>query len=60
VAAERHGAAIMLSCSDSDAALRVLLATYPQAADIEVRGAGLDEAFLELTGAASTDREETR
>ena len=60
VAAERHGAAIMLSCSDSDAALRALLAVYPQAADIEVRGAGLDEAFLELTGAASTHREETR
>ncbi|MGH9123630.1 MAG: ABC transporter ATP-binding protein [Acidimicrobiales bacterium] len=48
--AERHGDAIVLSCSDSDHALRALLAAYPAARDIEVRGAGLEEAFLELTG----------
>ena len=47
---ERHGEAIVLTCSDSDAALRELLAGYPQARDIEVRGAGLEEAFLQLTG----------
>ena len=47
--AERHGDAMMLACFDSDAALRELLARFPQARDIEVRGAGLEEAFLQLT-----------
>jgi ABC-2 type transport system ATP-binding protein len=47
--ADRHGEAIVLSCRDSDAALRALLPAYPQALDIEVMGAGLEEAFLELT-----------
>jgi ABC-2 type transport system ATP-binding protein len=56
ITAERHGEAVLLTCSDSDSALRALLAAYPQAADIEVRGAGLEEAFLELT---ATEREET-
>jgi ABC-2 type transport system ATP-binding protein len=46
--ADRHGEAIVLSCRDSDAALRAFLAAYPAAHDIEVRGAGLEEAFLEL------------
>ena len=39
----------MLSCANSDLALRELLRRYPDAQDIEVRGAGLEEAFLELT-----------
>jgi ABC-2 type transport system ATP-binding protein len=47
--ADRHGEAITLACSDSDAALRELLASYPDARDIEVRGAGLEEAFVQLT-----------
>lgn len=47
---ERHGEAVTLSSADSDASLRALLAAYPQAHDIEVRGAGLEEAFLQLTG----------
>ena len=34
--------------------------TYPEAADIEVKGAGLEEAFLELTGAGSDESEEMR
>jgi ABC-2 type transport system ATP-binding protein len=51
-AVERHGEAISLTCTDSDAALRALLAQYANAVDIEVRGAGLEEAFLELTTAA--------
>ena len=46
----------MLACNDSDAALRALLERYPQARDIEVRGAGLEEAFLELTGDPDDDR----
>jgi ABC-2 type transport system ATP-binding protein len=48
--AERRGDTVVLVCSDSDAALRELLAAHPQAHDIEVRGAGLEEAFLQLTG----------
>ena len=47
---ERRGASVELSCSDSDVALRALLGAYPQARDIEVTGAGLEEAFLQLTG----------
>jgi ABC-2 type transport system ATP-binding protein len=46
---EERGESILLRCSDSDAALRLLLQQYPEARDIEVRGAGLEEAFLELT-----------
>ncbi len=47
--AERRGEAVTLSCSDSDAAIRALLASYPGLRDIEIRGAGLEEAFLRLT-----------
>jgi ABC-2 type transport system ATP-binding protein len=47
--AERRGEAISLRCSDSDAAVRALLEAYPLARDIEIMGAGLEEAFLELT-----------
>jgi ABC-2 type transport system ATP-binding protein len=53
--AQRRGDAVVLSCGDSDAALRNLLASYPAARDIEVRGAGLEEAFLELTAADSEE-----
>jgi len=48
--AERRGEAILLTCTDSDAAIRGLLAEHPQAADIEIAGAGLEQAFLQLTG----------
>ena len=47
---DRRGDAVVLSCSDSDAALRALLAACPDARDVEVRGAGLEEAFLALVG----------
>jgi len=47
---ERRGEAVTLASADSDASLRELLACFPQARDIEVRGAGLEEAFLQLTG----------
>jgi ABC-2 type transport system ATP-binding protein len=46
---ERHGEAVILRCPDSDAAIRALLERYPSARDIEITGAGLEEAFLELT-----------
>ncbi|HEY3922645.1 MAG TPA: ABC transporter ATP-binding protein [Gaiellaceae bacterium] len=49
--AERHGESIVLACSDSDAAIRALLAAFPSARDIEIRGAGLEEAFIQLTTA---------
>ena len=47
--AERRGESVALSCSDSDAAIRALVAAYPQARDLEIAGAGLEEAFLLLT-----------
>jgi ABC-2 type transport system ATP-binding protein len=52
---DRRGEAVTLACTDSDGALRALLARYPEARDIEVVGAGLEEAFLELTGDADAD-----
>jgi ABC-2 type transport system ATP-binding protein len=48
--AETRGEDVILTCSDSDAALRALLAGYPAARNIEVAGAGLEEAFVQLTG----------
>jgi ABC-2 type transport system ATP-binding protein len=50
VDAVRHGEAVVLRCADSDRAIRALLAAYPEARDLEISGAGLEEAFLELTG----------
>jgi ABC-2 type transport system ATP-binding protein len=50
---ERRGEAIVLACTDSDVAIRTLLERFPSARDIEVTGAGLEEAFLELTAAAN-------
>jgi ABC-2 type transport system ATP-binding protein len=47
--AERRGEAVILRCADSDAAIRALLSRYPEARDLEITGAGLEEAFLELT-----------
>jgi ABC-2 type transport system ATP-binding protein len=47
--ATRHGASVALVCTDSDAALRALLTAYRAARDVEVVGAGLEEAFIELT-----------
>jgi ABC-2 type transport system ATP-binding protein len=51
--ATRHGESVALVYTDSDAALRALLAAYPAARDIEVTGAGLEEAFIELTREAA-------
>jgi ABC-2 type transport system ATP-binding protein len=48
---EGRGDAVTLSCLDSqssDSALRELLMRFPEARDLEVRGGGLEEAFLEL------------
>jgi ABC-2 type transport system ATP-binding protein len=48
-AVDRHGATVILVCTDSDAAIRALLERHPEARDIEITGAGLEDAFLELT-----------
>ena len=47
--AERHGEAVILTCTDSDVAIRALLAAAPDARDIEIVAAGLEQAFLALT-----------
>jgi ABC-2 type transport system ATP-binding protein len=48
--AELRGEAVVLTCSDSDRAIRALLAAHSDVRDIEITAAGLEEAFLELTG----------
>ena len=53
-AADRHGDAVILSCSDADAALRALLGAFPGLRDLEVRGGSLEEAFMELTADRAT------
>jgi ABC-2 type transport system ATP-binding protein len=54
--AERRGEAVVLACADSDAAIRALLAAHPQARDIEIAAAGLEEAFLQLTADGAGER----
>jgi ABC-2 type transport system ATP-binding protein len=49
VSAERRGDAVVLACEDSDAAIRALLEAEPGARDIEIGGAALEQAFLQLT-----------
>jgi ABC-2 type transport system ATP-binding protein len=50
---DRRGEAVMLTCADSDQAIRALLAAFPHARDIEIIAAGLEQAFLTLTGDAA-------
>jgi ABC-2 type transport system ATP-binding protein len=47
--ADGRGEAVVLRCGDSDLAIRSLLERFPHARDIEISGAGFEEAFLELT-----------
>jgi ABC-2 type transport system ATP-binding protein len=56
--AERHGDAVILSCTDSDRAIRALLEHYALARDIEITGGSLEEAFLELTGEPDVEESE--
>jgi ABC-2 type transport system ATP-binding protein len=62
IRAERHGTTAILTCSDSDEAIRALLDAYgEQPRDIEIVGAGLEQAFVELTSddaSEPADREE--
>ncbi len=46
--AERRGDAVVLSCSDSDRAVRALLAAFDPR-DLEIAGADLERAFVALT-----------
>ncbi len=62
--ADRHGDAVILSCSDADTALGALLGKFPgRVRDIEVQGQSLEEAFVELTaddpdgGSTSTEQD---
>jgi ABC-2 type transport system ATP-binding protein len=48
--AQRHGDVVILLCGDSDAAVRELVRRYSGARDIEITGADLEDAFVELTG----------
>jgi ABC-2 type transport system ATP-binding protein len=52
---ETRGGGVLLACADSDAALRALLPNYPEARDIEVAGADLEDAFVQLTAAADEE-----
>ncbi|MEY2441913.1 MAG: type transport system ATP-binding protein [bacterium] len=54
--AERHGEAVTLRCADSDTAIRALLRDYADVRDIEIASAGLEEAFLQLTGGEDDER----
>jgi ABC-2 type transport system ATP-binding protein len=47
--AAHRGDTLELRCADSDAALRALLAAAPDVRDLEITGAGLEDAFLALT-----------
>ena len=49
-AVERRGDVVTLRTNDGDRTVRALLGAYEDAHDIEVTGAGLEEAFLALTG----------
>jgi len=56
--AEHRGEAVLLNCADSDVVIRALRPAYPEARDIEISGAGLEQAFLQLT--ANNDLEVAR
>jgi ABC-2 type transport system ATP-binding protein len=46
---DRRGDSVILRCTDTDLALRALLDAFPEAHGIELGGADLEQAFLELT-----------
>jgi ABC-2 type transport system ATP-binding protein len=56
VTVDRHGESVILVCTDSDAAIRALLGRHAAARDIEVTGAGLEDAFIQLTAGLQPDR----
>jgi ABC-2 type transport system ATP-binding protein len=54
--AERRGDSIALHCADSDLTVRALLHAFPTIRDLEITGAALEAAFLQLTSATEGDR----
>ena len=56
----RAGDAVTLQCTSSDQALRALLPAYPHARDVEVTGAGLEQAFRVITGLEPSTQEVSR
>ena len=58
--AQRNGAAVTLQCDDADAAVRALLPAYPEARDLEIAGAGLEQAFRMLTRSTRSEGEVLR
>jgi ABC-2 type transport system ATP-binding protein len=56
---DRHGDAVTLRCSDSDRAIRALVDRYPEARDMEIAGAGLEDAFLQLTSDPDSEASES-
>jgi ABC-2 type transport system ATP-binding protein len=59
MSADRHGDAVTLRCSDSDRAIRALVDRYPEARDMEIAGAGLEDAFLQLTSDPDSEASES-
>jgi ABC-2 type transport system ATP-binding protein len=58
LSADRRGDAVVLSSAGAEATLRALLDRFAEVRDIEVHGAGLEEAFLALTGDEDDTTEE--
>ena len=54
---ERHGDLVVLLCTDADLALRALLDAFPEAHNIELASAGLEQAFLTLTSSNGAAKE---
>jgi ABC-2 type transport system ATP-binding protein len=55
---DRQGDTVTLTCIDSDQALRGLLDQFPAVHDIEIRGAGIEEAFVALTSDDTTTEQQ--
>ena len=49
---------VCAATGERDRAIRALLRAHPAARDIEIAGAGLEEAFLEITGQDDPEMEE--
>lgn len=49
ITVETAGGRVLLRTTDSDTTLRALITTHPEAADIEIVSASLEDAFLTLT-----------
>ena len=58
--ADSRGDGMVLTCTDSDRAIRALLDRFPAVRDLEISGAGLEEAFFALTADQPVDQEPAR